>query len=117
MPAYPETPDGAGGGGQGEEEGDFLFCEAQKVADAQKKIDGMGQEEAEEISVHSQLWQKKEQQHHIQRIGENIESDGLRLLAQPLGDGIGDGIAVEHRHQRRILPQKRPRLFKIGRAS
>ena len=70
----------------------------------------MGDEKAEKVALHPVLGQEKIQKQHIHEIGDDIVADADLLLPQPLGHGVGDGVAVEHGDEQGVQPQPAPRL-------
>ena len=89
---------------------DFLSGDFQQTADAEEKVDHMGNEKACKVSLDSENRQQEEKQSNIQGTGEDVDGHGPFLLPKALGHGVGNGVAVEHGGQRGEPAQKRPCL-------
>ena len=86
--------------------GDFFPGDVQKMPNGQIKVDGVGDEKAYKIPSDAVDRQQEEQHGNIQGAGKNIKPHGPLLLPQALGQGVGNGIAVEHGNQRGKQPQQ-----------
>ena len=82
---------GQGGGG----EGNAVAGDAAEPAHTQQEIQQMGHQKAEKVSLHPINRQQQKKKGHIQKRCDDIIPHANPLLAQALGHGIGDGIAVE----------------------
>ena len=71
----------------------------------------MGHQKAEKVSLHPINRQQQKKKGHIQKRCDDIIPHANPLLAQPLGHGIGDGIAVEKGNHDGVKLQTSPGLF------
>ena len=77
----------------------------------QQKIQQMGQQKAKKVSLHPINRQQQKKKRHIQERCDDIIPHANPLLAQPLGHGIGDGVAVEKGNHYGVQLQTPPGLF------
>ena len=82
----------------------------QESAEAEQEIQQMGYKKTDKISLHPVFRQENVQKHHVHGRGENVIPDTGLLLAQSLGHGIGDGIAVQHGNEKCVALQNGSRV-------
>ena len=67
--------------------------------EAESEIEGMGDHEAEKISVQAETRQQQPQKDHVQAGGNGVVPNAGYLLSHPFYIGVGYGVQVEHGSQ------------------
>ena len=84
--------------------------DSEKPPQTQNEIHQMGDKKAHKIPFHPPAGQQQIKKRHIHGGGEDVVAHADFLLAQALGHGIHDGVAVEHGGKHRVQPQIPPGL-------